>query len=147
MGVDVVLSPTHYLGDKNFEHWLNLDVRGCLELRRALDRKGGSAIAIDYGLILPHTWLANTDKRGQIMSDLVDLPFDNLWIRASGFYPNAGGLAQKKYIGALSRLHNLGRPIVIDYLDGLVALATVAFGATAGPSHYTDLQTSKVAGT
>ena len=34
----------------------------------------------DYGLILPHIWLADTDKRGQIMPSLVDLPFDNLWI-------------------------------------------------------------------
>jgi hypothetical protein len=133
--IDVVLAPTHYLGDKNFEHWLNLDVGSCLELRKALDKEGGSEIAIDYGLILPHTWLANTDKRGLLMSRLADLPFDNLWIRASGFYPNAGGLAQKKYIGALSRFHNLGRPVVIDYLDGMVALATVAFGATAGIAH------------
>ena len=133
--VDVVLAPTHYIGDKNFEHWLDLDVRSCLELRKALDREGGSAIAIDYGLILPHTWLADADKRGQILSGLIDLPFDNLWIRASGFYPNAGGLSQKKYIGALARFHNLGRPVVIDYLDGMVALATVAFGATAGIAH------------
>lgn len=63
-GVDRVLAPTHSIGDKCFEHWLNLYVRSCVALRKALDREGGSSIAIDYGLILPHTWLANTDKRG-----------------------------------------------------------------------------------
>lgn len=133
--IDAVLAPAHFLGDKKFDGWLDIDVAGCLALRAALDNEGGQGIAIDYNLILPHTWLLNADKRGLIMDSLVDLPFDNLWIRASGFFPNAGGLAQRNYINAFMRLHNLGKPVVLDYMDGLVGLATVAFGASAGLAH------------
>lgn len=133
--INVVLSPTHFLGDRHFDGWLDIDVAGCLALRKALDDEGGRGIAIDYNLILPHTWLLDADKRGLIMDSLADLPFDNLWVRASGFFPDAGGLAQRNYINAFMRLHNLGKPVVLDYMDGLVGLATVAFGASAGLAH------------
>lgn len=47
----------------------------------------------------------------------------NLWIRASGFGQDAGPLVQRRYISLLTRFNNLGKPLVIDYLDGMAGAA------------------------
>jgi len=43
----------------------------------ALDREGGSAIAIDYLLITPHTMLNDDAVRSEFLSGLDGLPYDN----------------------------------------------------------------------
>lgn len=133
--VNAVLAPTHFVGDPSFKEWFAIDRASCLALRRALDREGGSAIAIDYLLVAPHTLLNDDSARSEFLSGLDGLPFDNLWIRASGFGNDARPLTTTRFLAAMLGLHNLGKPIVADYLGGLVGHAALAFGAISGICH------------
>ena len=132
---DVVLAPCHFIGDKLFGDWFDVDRQACLRLRQALDREGGAHIAIDYPLIVPHVQLNDPERRSAFSHGLQGLPFDNLWIRASGFGNDAGALTATRYMSALTGLHNIGRPIVADYLGGIVGEAAIAFGAVSGVAH------------
>jgi hypothetical protein len=133
--VHAVLAPGHFLREGIGSEWFAVDRDACLALRAALDREGGREIGIDYALILGHTALNDHGSRGEIIAGLQDLPFDNLWIRASGFGSDAPPATTQRFITALSGLHNLGKPIVADYLGGLVGLASIAFGAVCGLAH------------
>jgi hypothetical protein len=134
-GVDVVLSPGHFIGDKHFGGWFEVDRAACGRLRDALDREGGRHIAIDYLLVLPHTQLNESEVRLKIAAGLSGLPFDNLWIRASGFGNDAGHLTVSRFTSALMSLHNIGKPIITDYLGGLIGEAVLALGAASGFAH------------
>jgi hypothetical protein len=127
-----VLAPSHFLGDPACQDWLSIDAVSCIALREALDREGGNAIAIDYPLIMPNTMLNDAAARGRIISALADLPFDNVWVRVSGFGADAGPLTMKRYLSSMSGLHNLGKPLVADYLGGIAGMAALAFGAVSG---------------
>jgi hypothetical protein len=127
-----VLSPGHYLREGTQSQWFKVDREACIALRAALDRAGGRNIGIDYELIVPHVALDDVEGRGQIVEMFKDLPFDNLWLRASGFGSDARPLTTRRYINSLSALHNLGKPIVADYLGGLIGLAAAYFGAISG---------------
>jgi hypothetical protein len=133
--VDAVLAPTHFLGDPAFAGWFSIDCAGCVAMRKALDREGGPNIAIDYSLILSHVALNDDSIRSDFLAGLDGLPYENLWVRASGFGSNAGPLATRRFFVSMSALHNLGKPVVADYLGGLVGLAALAFGAVSGISH------------
>jgi hypothetical protein len=133
--VDAVLAPTHFLGDKAFDNWFRIDRVSCLAMRQALDCEGGQAIAIDYLLIAPHTTLNDDTIRSSYLSGLDSLPYENLWVRASGFGNDASPLTTKRFITSMSALHNLGKPIIADYLGGLVGEAALAFGAVSGIAH------------
>jgi hypothetical protein len=130
--VTAVLAPTHYLGDPGFGDWLARDIASVIALRAALDREGGKSIAIDFPLIIPTTMLNDTARRGAVLSALADLPFDNLWVRVSGLGADAGPLQMIRYLSALGGLHNLGKPVIADYLGGLPAHAALAFGMVSG---------------
>ncbi len=52
-----VMAPAHFLRNGANDPWLPIDAEGVTHLRSALDREGGTAVAIDYPLILPHTRL------------------------------------------------------------------------------------------
>jgi hypothetical protein len=104
-------------------------------LREALDGEGGSNIAIDYPVPISHTELNDQNRRGALTAALADLPVSNVWIRASGLDSTSGPLTVKRYLSALSNLHNLGKPIVAGHLDGLVGNAALAFGAISGVAH------------
>jgi hypothetical protein len=130
--VDAVLAPGHFLSKGSNSEWFDVDRQACVALRRALDRAGGNHISIDYQLIVPHVSLDDVVERGQLINGLKDLPFNNLWLRASGFGADSGPLTTRHYISSLSNMHNLGKPIVADYLGGLISLAAVSFGATSG---------------
>lgn len=134
-GLDTVLSTGHFIGDKNFDDWLNVDRAGCSLLRHALDREGGKHIAIDYLLIVPHLWLNDPEKRLAAIAGLSDLPFDNLWVRVSGFGNDSGAGPVASFISSLTNLHNLGKPIITDYLGGLIGEAVMALGASSGCCH------------
>lgn len=133
--VDVVLAPTHFLADPEFPDWLTVDCQACIALRNALDREGGGAIAIDYPVLHSHVELARTEVRSTLLEQLADLPFDNLWVRSSGLEPVAGPHALRKFLTAMSAMHNLGRPIIADHLHGLTSTAAIAFGAVSGKGH------------
>jgi hypothetical protein len=130
--VDAILAPGHFLSNGAKSVWFGTDQRACIALRRALDREGGPHIRIDYQLLLPHVILDEVSERGEFAEALEDLPFDNLWLRASGFGSDAGPLTTHRYIKSLLSLHNIGKPIVADYLGGLISLAAVSFGAISG---------------
>lgn len=130
--VHAVLAPGHFLREGIKSKWFAVDREACLALRAALDREGGGEIAIDYALVLAFN---DNEIRGEIVAGLQDLPFDNLWVRASGFGSDAAPATTRRFITALWGLHNLGRPIVADYLGGTVGLASVAFGAVCGLAH------------
>lgn len=131
-GVTAVLAPTHHLGDPAYANWLSVDAMSTLALRQALDREGGTSIAIDYALIIPGPMLNDAARRGSVMAALTDLPFDNLWVRTAGFGADAGPLQMLRFFTALSGLHNLGKPIIADHVGGLPALAALAFGVASG---------------
>ncbi len=133
--VDVVLAPTHFLADPTFKGWFDLDRAACIALRHALDREGGTSIAIDYPLLHSHVALSKGAERSGILGGLAGLPFDYLWVRASGLDADAGPLTTKQFIVSLSSLHNLGKPIIIDYLGGLIGSAALTFGAASGKAH------------
>jgi hypothetical protein len=130
--VDVVLSPSHFLGDPACADWLSIDTAACRALRAALDREGGSHIAIDYPVIMSGTALSDMSTRGMVLSALSDLPIDNVWVRVSGFGSDAGPLTMKRYLSSISSFHNLGKPIIGDYLGGIAGMAALAFGALSG---------------
>jgi hypothetical protein len=127
--------PTHFLGDPDNDDWFMTDRESCVLLREALEREGGKNVAIDYPVIIPHTELNNAAFRGGLTAALPDLPIDSVWIRASGLDPNSGALTVRRYLTAISHFHNLGKPIVADYLGGLVGGAALAFGVVSGVAH------------
>lgn len=133
--IDVVLAPTHFLPDPQFSGWFSVDRAACLALRAALDREGGSHIAIDYPVIHSHAALNDGAVRSELLNGLADLPFDNVWMRASGLESNAPPLTTKRFLSAMSGLHNLGKPIIIDYMNGLTGAAALAFGFVSGTAH------------
>lgn len=133
--VNAVLAPSHFLADPLFKGWFEVDRAACMALRRALDREGGKHIAIDYTLIATNAMFNDENMRSEFLSGLDGLPFDNLWVRSSGFGNDAGPLTTRRFITAMGSLHNLGKPIIADYLGGLVGQAALAFGAVSGISH------------
>lgn len=104
-------------------------------MRKALDREGGARIGIDYALIPTYKHLRDEAVRGAFISGLQDLPFDFLWVRTSGFGADASPLGTRHFITALSGFHNLGKPLIADYVGGLVGMSAIAFGAASGIAH------------
>jgi hypothetical protein len=135
LGVTAVLAPTHYLRDGADDPWLQIDIMSVVRLRDALDRAGGDRIAIDYSLIIPHTRFQNSHHRARLIQAVRGLPFDNLVVRLSGFGATAAPLSIKHTFLALGDLSVLNRPIVLDYMGGLVGLSAVAFGFASGLAH------------
>lgn len=132
--VDAVLAPSHFLTHA-LSTWWPIDLRLCVELRRALDEMGGGGIRIDYSLTTTYGTLREPEQRRAFLTRLTDLPFENLWLRISGFGADATPAAVRRYISAVADFHALERPIVADHVGGLAGLAVVAFGATAAIAH------------
>ena len=135
LGVSIVMAPTHFLRHGVDDHWLAVDRTSVTQLRLALDREGGTAIAIDYPLILPHTRLQNRMVQTKLVQELYELPFDNLILRLSGFGSNAMPLTIQHTLIAVEGLHRLDRPILLDHIGGLVGLSALAFGFVSGIAH------------
>ncbi len=133
-GVSAVLSPSHYLADPGFDGWQKIDHDACVLLRRALDSEGGKTIAIDYLVAARLTDFMDEGFQSKLMPNLSDLPYDNLWVRASMSTP-IGPLNAQRLVRTLSRWHNIGKPIVMDYMGGLTAEALVGMNVVSGISH------------
>lgn len=140
-GVSAVLSPSHYLADPGFGGWQAIDHDACLLLRRALDAEGGQPIAIDYLMAARLTDFMDESFHSKMMPNLADLPYDNLWVRASMSSP-ISPLNAQRLVRTLSRWHNIGKPIVMDYMGGLAAEALVGMNVISGISHGYGEQTS-----
>lgn len=134
-GVDTVLAPTHFLADRDYGGWLNLDYTSCTALRQALDREGGSRVAIDYPVIHTHTLLNQLPVRDKLVERIAGLPIDNIWVRASGLGNEPKPQTVKQFLASLYDLQRIGKPIVMDHVDGLMAQALLAFGGVSGVSH------------
>lgn len=130
--VDTVLAPSHFLADKMFCGWLQLDMRSCTLLRQELDREGGKHIAIDYPVIHSHTALNQQEFRNDLVERIADLPIDNVWIRASGLGTEPKPQSTKQFLASLYDLQRFDKPIVMDYADGLLAQSLLAFGGASG---------------
>lgn len=133
-GFSAVHAPTRFL-EGSTDHAFSVDRESCLSLRRALDVAGGSQIAIDYPLTIKNASLRDPAQRRAFIAGLSNLPFDNLWLRTSGFGADAGAPMLRRYVAATIDFQRLGKPIVADSLGGLAALATAAFGAAGGVCH------------
>ncbi len=133
-GFHAVQAPTHLL-DGSTDAWFGVDRQACEGLRRVLDLTGGKAIAIDYPLTLKYSSLRDPAQRRVLIGGLRDLPFDNVWLRVSGFGADAEAPMLRRYIAAAIDFQRLDRPIVADGVGGLAAVAVAAFGAAGGISH------------
>ncbi|MGA8757210.1 MAG: hypothetical protein WB611_12955, partial [Stellaceae bacterium] len=133
-GFHAVQAPTHLL-EGSTDEWFGIDRQACEDLRRALDVAGGAAIAIDYPLTMKYGSLRDPAQRRVLIAGLKDLPFDNLWLRVSGFGADAEAPMLRRYIAAAVDFQQLDRPIVADGMGGLAAVAVAAFGAASGISH------------
>jgi hypothetical protein len=133
-GFHAVQSPTRLL-ENSAGPSLAIDCANNEALRRALDIEGGSGIAIDYSLITTSSVIKDPVQRRAILSALASLPFENLWLRISGFGSDATGVGPRRHIAAIIDLHDLKRPVIVDCVGGIAALAVVAFGAAGGLAH------------
>lgn len=133
-GVHTILSPTHLLRDSKDE-WLPLDISLCSALRDALDSRGGRHVAIDYPLLTTYGALRDRMQRRALIARLNSIPFDNLWLRVSGFGADASAVGVRRYITALFDFQELAHPIVADSVGGLAGLAVAAFGASGALAH------------
>jgi len=131
---NAVQAPTHFVRDST-DPLFALDLRSTEALRRMLDRHGGYHIGVDYVLTIPFKILKDPVHRRAFINNLASLPFDNLWLRISGFGAKAPAAGLRRYIAATIDFHRVGRPIVADGVGGHVGLATVAFGAAGGFCH------------
>jgi hypothetical protein len=133
-GVHAILAPTHFV-ETSLDNWFKLDVNLCEALREALDAEGGEHIAIDYPLITTYSALRDSAQRRAFVAGLRNLPFDNLWLRISGFGADASPAGVRRYVSALFDFHGLAKPIIADCVGGLAGLAVVSFGASTAIAH------------
>ena len=134
-GVDAVLSPTHFLADPGFGGWHDIDRKGCFLLRRALDVEGGKSIAIDYLIAARLADFNDESFQSKIMPGLLDLPYENLWVRSAMSSPDTSPTNAQRLIRTLARWHNMGTPIVMDYMGGLTGEALLAMNVVSGIAH------------
>ncbi len=133
-GFHAVQAPTHVLGSST-DRLFDADRDSTLALRRMLDAEGGSHIGIDYSLTIKTAALRDPVQRRAFITGLADVPFENLWLRISGFGADATAMGVRRYIAAVMDFHRIGRPLVADGVGGLAGLALVAFGAVGGFCH------------
>ncbi len=130
-----ILGTGHFLKDGAKSDWLDRDIEACSRLIELLDDLGASHIGVDYSLVIPHTLLNDQQQCGEIIDRLRGVPFQNLWIRASGFGADAGPLTTQRYLRSITQFHQLRKPVIADHVGGLVGFACAAFGAVSGLSH------------
>src|SRR5258708_4444981 len=112
-GFHAVQAPTHFL-DGSTDPWFATDRTTCLALRRALDAEGASHMAIDYPITIKNASLRDPAQRRAFIAGLADLPFDNLWLRVSGFGADASATMLRGYIAAMMHFQRLGQPIIAE---------------------------------
>ncbi|MEM9938750.1 MAG: hypothetical protein AAF768_07885 [Pseudomonadota bacterium] len=133
--VNAVLAPTHFLADPDFADWYSLDLRGCELLRYALDREGGKDIAIDYLLAARLVDFNDQKFRSRVMEDLSGLPFENLWVRSSMTSPETSPVNSARLVRTLASWHNIGVPLIMDYMGGLTAEGLLSMNVVSGVAH------------
>ena len=133
--VDAVLSPSSLVTGDGFKTAFDIDRAACLAMRSALDASGGKEIAIDYLLVVCLTDLTEEKRRFELIAGLSDLPFENLWLRIATSGGTAGPLTAQRLFKVLSAIHNVGRPIILDYTGGLTGEALISMNVVSGVAH------------
>jgi len=133
-GFHAVQAPTHVL-DGSTDKLFVVDLNSTIALRQMLDAEGGSHIEVDYSLMIKSASLRDPVQRRAFIAGLGDIPFENLWLRISGFGADGTPMGLRRYIAATMDFHRLGKPIVSDGIGGLAGLAVAAFGAAGGICH------------
>lgn len=129
--VAAVLSPAHFLGESN-RNWRVIDLKSCEALRKALDQYGGNHIPIDYPIIASYAQFRDPTFRKALREDLRNMPIDRVWLRISGFGGSATGVGISRFIEASADFHELGIPLIADYVGGIASLAVAAMGGVSG---------------
>ena len=108
-------------------------MRSAEHLRNKLDMEGGRNIGLDFVLMLPYKVFV--EQAHLIVQKLHSTPCDNIILRLSGFGAHAGPLMVKSVFQSLPVMHALNKPIVLDYLGGLVGQSSIALNLVSGLSH------------
>ncbi len=132
--VDALLVPSHFVINAR-SAWWRIDLQLCTDVRHALDDMGGGNIRTDYSLTTPYETLREPEQRRVFLTELQDLPFENLWLRISGFGADATPTGVRRYISAVADFQALKRPLIADNVGGIAGLAVAAFGATGAIAH------------
>ena len=133
--VDTVLGPSSLVTGGDFKTAFNIDRAACLAMRSTLDANGGKEIALDYLLAVRLIDLTDEKRRLELMAGLSDLPFENLWLRIATSGGTAGPMTAQRLIKVLSAIHNIGRPIILDYTGGLTGEALISMNVVSGVAH------------
>jgi hypothetical protein len=133
-GFTQVMAPTHLLRAADDE-WLAVDIEATCRLRGHLDRNGSSDVPIIYSLAVPYGVFRNREQRRKLIEALKGIPATALWLKIEDFGSKSSATAALTYIEAAAEFHELGMPIVADYVGGLVGLSLLAFGAVGGIAH------------
>ena len=129
--VTAVLSPSHFLGEIEQE-WLQIDLKSCEALRKALDKYGGSHIPIDYPIIASYSQFRDPAFRKSLGDALRNLPINRVWLRIAGFGAGATGVGISRFVEGSADFHDLGVPLIADCVGGIASLAAAAMGGVSG---------------
>jgi hypothetical protein len=137
-GFTQILGPSHVLAGPN-DPWLRRDIT---MMNWAADRiaESGGDIGLIYSLALPIKSLRQPSERQAVIGAIADANFDAIWLKTENFGDNATGEKAAAYIEGCRDFHELGIPIVGDYLGGLQGLGALAFGAIGGIAHGVTMQ-------
>lgn len=133
-GFTQVIAPTHLITDAD-DPWLAIDLVSVRALRLALQRRGGSAIQVNYSLALPYATFRNATKRDAVIDRLRGVEIDSLWLNVDGCGSDMSPTGVVRYSDAATSFHSLGVPVIADHMGGLVGLSLLAFGAVGGLCH------------
>lgn len=129
--VTAILSPSHFLGEID-QGWRRIDLKSCEALRKALDQYGGSHIPIDYPIIASYAQFRDPNFRKSLCEDLRNLPIERVWLRISGIGVRATGVGISRFIEGSADFHNLGIPLIADWVGGMASIAVAAMGGVSG---------------
>ncbi|MCU7848627.1 MAG: hypothetical protein KZQ89_11610 [Candidatus Thiodiazotropha sp. (ex Lucinoma kastoroae)] len=133
-GFTQILAPTHYLKDAE-DQWLSVDLDLTRRLRNHLDKSGGDAVDLIDSLTIPYKTLRDHTQRRILVDQLKTVPMKMLWLKIDHLGADATAPKTINYISCAEDFHELGIPIVADYIGGYPALALLAFGAVGGIAH------------
>jgi len=132
-GYTQVIGPTHFLQDHS-DPWLKPDMVALGNMKRHIEAVAPT-IELIYSLSLPIEILREPAYRGAVVEQIKDAPFNALWLKIDNFGSDASGEKTVAYIEAARDFHQLGVPIIADFVGGLPGLGLLAFGAVGGIAH------------
>lgn len=133
-GFTKVLTPSHFIRSQD-DDWFDSDLQMAERLREALDHVGASEVPIAYSLAIPYSVLRDPGEISALVERINSTAVDEIWLKIEGFGADASPTGVRKYVEAVRTLHGIGKPLVADYVGGLIGLSLLAFGGVEGLSH------------